>query len=174
MAQTTQNEIIADGLRLSIGLGEKLLDGVTSDIFGRLGNSGGTTVNSNHGAFIYGHLAFYAPRVIQMTGGPRTSSPDGFAELFADGVACVDDVDGTHYPDMKLITEAFFNGYNAALEAVIAASPDVLDQPNPTGGSLTEKFPTIGSMCGFMSCGHIMLHMGQMSAWRRMQGLGPA
>ncbi len=174
MAQTTQNEIIADGLRLSIGLGEKLLDGVSADSFARLASSGGTTIASNHGAFIYGHLAFYASRVVQMAGGPKTLPPDGFADLFADGVDCVDDANGSHYPTMDVITDAFFNGYNAALDAVVSASPDVFDQPNPTGGSLTEKFPTIGSMCGFMSCGHIMLHMGQMSAWRRMQGLGPA
>jgi hypothetical protein len=174
MAQTPQNEIIADGLRLSIGLGEKLLDGVSPDIFGRMAHPGGAAIVSNHGAFIYGHLAFYAPRVIQMAGGPKTSTPDGFAELFADGVECVDDADGSHYPAMDVITDAFFSGYNAALEAVVSASPDVFDNPNPTGGSLTEKFPTIGSMCGFMSCGHIMLHMGQMSAWRRMQGLGSA
>jgi len=174
MSQTTQNELIADGLRLSIGLGEKLLGGVSPDMFGRMASPGGTTITSNHAAFIYGHLAFYAPRVIQMAGGPKTQGPEGFADLFADGVDCVDDADGTHYPAMNLVTKAFFDGYNAALEAVNAANPEVFDRPNPTGGSLTEKFPTIGSMCGFMSCGHVMLHMGQMSAWRRMHGLRPA
>jgi len=29
-------------------------------------------------------------------------------------------------------------------------------------------------MLNFYLGGHVMLHIGQMSAWRRMMGLGPA
>ena len=46
--------------------------------------------------------------------------------------------------------------------------------PNPSGGRMTELFPTLGSMHAFYTGGHIMMHLGQISAWRRMQGLGAA
>ena len=41
-------------------------------------------------------------------------------------------------------------------------------------GRMTELFPTLGSMQAFYVGGHIMMHLGQISAWRRMQGLGAA
>jgi hypothetical protein len=39
---------------------------------------------------------------------------------------------------------------------------------------MTERFPTLGSVHAFYCGGHIMMHLGQMSAWRRMMGLGSA
>ncbi len=171
---SNRTDAIADGLRLSIAHARQLLDGVPADQFARFAAPGGTPIVSNHPAFIYGHLALYAPRVVEMCGGSPEPAPEGFEALFANGVECVDDVDGTVYPQQDVITGAFFDAYDAALQAIRKAEDAVLDQPNPLGGTLVERFPTIGSMCSFMSCGHLMLHLGQMSAWRRMQGLGPA
>ena len=170
----TRGEVIADGLKLSIGHAQQLLDGVPADQFARLATPGGTVVDSNHPAFIYGHLALYASRVVQMSGRKATLAPDNFDGLFSNKATCVDDADGSVYPSMDVITEVFFTGYQSALDAVTAASDEALAHPNPAGGKLTERFPTIGSMCNFLSCGHIMMHMGQMSAWRRMQGMGAA
>lgn len=169
-----QAPILADGLRLSINHARGLLDGVTADQFGRFAAPSGSIVVSNHPAFIYGHLALYSSRIVAMAGGTPVKPPDGFSELFANGVECEDDTDGTKYPAMQIIADAFFSGYESALDAVRSADDEVLNRPNPAGGTLTERFPTCGSMCSFMGCGHVMLHMGQMSAWRRMQGLGPA
>jgi len=170
----TRGEVIADGLKLSIGHAQQLLDGVTPEQFARFATPGGKTVESNHPAFIYGHLALYASRVVQMSGRKATLAPENFDELFSNNATCVDDPDGSVYPPMDVVTDVFFSGYQAALDAVTAASDESLANPNPAGGKLTERFPTVGSMCNFMSCGHIMMHLGQMSAWRRMQGLGPA
>jgi hypothetical protein len=39
---------------------------------------------------------------------------------------------------------------------------------------MRELFPTIGSVQAFYCGGHMMMHLGQMSAWRRMEGLGTA
>jgi hypothetical protein len=35
-------------------------------------------------------------------------------------------------------------------------------------------FPTVGAMLAFYMDGHVLMHMGQVSAWRRMQGMPPA
>ncbi len=167
-------QTIGDGLQLSLNYARRLLDGVSADSFARLASPGGQIVASNHPAFLYGHLSLYSPRIISMAGGQPPETPDGFEELFVKGTECRDDADGLIYPSMDVITGFFFNGYDAALEAIRGADDAVLQQPNPASGPMAEKFPTAGSMCSFLSCGHLMVHLGQMSAWRRMQGIGPA
>lgn len=169
-----QGRAIADGLKLSLGYAQQLLDGVTSEAFARFAAPGGELVESNHPAFIYGHLSLYSPRIIQFCGGQAEPIPEGFNELFSNKAKCQDDVDGSIYPEMQQITDFFFDGHNAALEVVQGTDDEVLNQSNPAPGPMAEKFPTVGSMCNFISAAHIMLHMGQMSAWRRMQGLGSA
>jgi hypothetical protein len=42
------------------------------------------------------------------------------------------------------------------------------------GGRMTELFPTLGSLYNFYVGGHMMMHLGQISTWRRMMGLGAA
>jgi len=86
----------------------------------------------------------------------------------------VDDPENTIYPGMDAVTAFFFESYKAALAAIQATSDETFQQPNPLGGGMTERFPTLGSMHNFYIGGHVMLHIGQMSAWRRMQGLGSA
>ena len=48
-----------------------------------------------------------------------------------------------------------------------------LSEELPNSGYFS-KFPTAGAMLGFYVGGHFMIHIGQMSAWRRAVGLGPA
>ena len=36
------------------------------------------------------------------------------------------------------------------------------------------RFPTKGAALGFYVGGHFMMHMGQLSAWRRAMGMGAA
>lgn len=165
---------IADSLQLSLGYGERLLKDVTADQFGRFAAPGGQTVESNHGAFIYGHLSLYAPRIVEALGQSPVQIPEGFESVFSKDATCVDDADGTVYPAMEQVTAFFLEGYKAALEALKATDDSVFQQPNPAGGRMTDLFPTLGSMHNFYVGGHVMLHMGQMSAWRRMLGLGSA
>ena len=165
---------ISDSLQLSLGYAERLLNGVDAAQFARFGNPGGQPVESNHAAFVYGHLSLYAPRILKDLSHEAPTVPDGFDKVFSKDAQCVDDPDGTIYPAMEQVTEFFFAGYRAALEALKSTSDETFQQPNPLGGPMAEKFPSLGSMHNFYVGGHIMIHMGQMSAWRRMQGLGSA
>lgn len=165
---------ISDSLRQSLGYAERLLQGVTPDVFARFARPGGHMVESNHPAFIYGHLSLYAPRILQDLGEPAPATPEGFEQVFSKDATCVDDPEGTIYPAMEQVVDFFQSGYEQALQALIAATDETFLQPNPLGGVMAEKFPTLGSMHNFYVGGHIMIHMGQMSAWRRMQGLGRA
>ncbi|MFY9252473.1 MAG: hypothetical protein WAO83_03385 [Fuerstiella sp.] len=167
-------QTIGDSLKLSIGYGERLLKDVTASQFARFATSNGTAIESNHAAFVYGHLSLYAPRILADLGAPALATPEGFEAVFSKDAKCIDDPKGTIYPPMDQVTSFFFDGYKAALAAIEATSDEAFQAPNPLGGGMAERFPTLGSMHNFYVGGHVMLHMGQLSAWRRMQGLGPA
>jgi len=166
--------IIADTLQLSVGYAERLLKEVPADRFGRFAQIGGTIVESNHPAFIYGHLSLYAPKVLQQIGHPAPSVPDHFEHLFSKDASCKNDEDGDLYPPMDEITAFFFEGHRM-LAGALRGTPDAtFEQPNPAEGRMKQLFPTLGSVQTFYCGGHMMMHLGQMSAWRRMQGLGSA
>lgn len=164
---------IADSLEVALGYAERLLSDIEPNQFARLANVGGVTVESNHPAFIYGHLALYAPRVTQQLGQDALAVPDSFDSVFSMNATCVDDPEGTIYPAMDQITSVFFEGYRQAQAALQGADDEQFAAPNPAE-KMIAKFPTIGSMHAFYVGGHMMMHIGQLSAWRRMMGLGPA
>jgi hypothetical protein len=168
--------VIADSLELGLGYAERLLAGVTPDQFARFAAPGGQQIASNHGAFLYGHLALYSPRIVGQLGGDAAAvtPPARYGELFSKDAVCRDDPSGTLYPSMDEIVQQFFGGYRAAVLALRGASDAAFAAPNPLGGPLAERFPTLGSMHAFYAGGHLMVHLGQMSAWRRMWGLPAA
>lgn len=165
---------IHQSLQLSLGYAERLLTDITADQFARFATPGGETVVSNHGAFVYGHLSLYPSRILTQLGLETTPVPAKFEELFSKDATCTDDPEGDIYPAMEEITSAVFDGYKSAGQAIVEASDETLQQPNPGSGRIVELFPTLGSMHNFYVGGHMMIHLGQMSAWRRMLGLGPA
>ncbi len=168
--------IIGDSLQLCMGYAQQLLAGVPAEKFGRFARVGGHVIESNHPAFLLGHLSLYASRIVEQLGQDATAitPSEQYQQLFSKDACCQDDVNGTIYPPMEEIVSTFMSGYEKALEVLRAAPDEAFAQPNPAGGRMTEWFPTIGSMHAFYCGGHMMMHLGQMSAWRRMVGLGPA
>jgi hypothetical protein len=173
MARSLGN-VIADSLQQSLRYGERLLKNVTAVRAARFAAPGGVVVESNHPAFIYGHLSLYAPKILRLIGHPAPPVPDGFELAFSKDAACVDDVDGDLYPALDDIVAFFLEGHRMTIGALRSTPDAVFDQPNPAEGRMQELFPTIGSVQAFYCGGHMMMHLGQMSGWRRMEGLGPA
>ena len=166
---------IADSLQLSLGYTERLMSGIDSSNFARFATPGGQSIESNHPAFILGHLSIYPPRILAQLGRDdlELTTPEGFQEVFSKDAKCVDDPEGSIYPAMAAVTEYYNMGYKNVLSALREASDTTLQQANPTE-TMAAKFPTLGSMHGFYVGGHMMMHLGQLSAWRRMAGLGSA
>lgn len=136
---------------------------------------GGQPIESNHPAFILGHLSLYSCRIVEQLGGDASSimpSPE-FEKVFSHQVKCVDDPDGSVYPAMDKITERYFTGLNRAIATLENADDALFAVENPNE-PMRGKFPTIGAMHAFYVGGHTMMHLGQMSAWRRCIGLGAA
>lgn len=166
--------VIADSLQVSLGYAERLLKDVPAERFARFAAPGGVVVASNHPAFIYGHLSLYAPKILQQIGHPAPRVPDYFEPRFSKDATCVDDVDGDLFPARDEVVDFFLEGHRMVMGALRSTGDATFTQPNPAEGRMKELFPTIGSVHTFYCGGHMMMHLGQMSAWRRMEGLGAA
>ena len=170
-------KIIVSAGQFSIRYGEAMLKDVRADAFARLPlGKGGEPVQTNHPAWVYGHLAVYASRMMELMGMPAgvTAKPAGWDDLFKNGTPCLDDPKGTIYPAMDQVTSHYLNGYKAVLAALAEVSDDVLLKPNPGEGRMKEMLPTVCGVLTFLLTGHPMSHLGQVSAWRRFMGLGSA
>lgn len=128
----------------------------------------------NHPAFCVGHLSLYPHRLASILGRPEAvaPAPDGWQELFAAGTPCVDD-DG-RYPQKDALLETLYDRHAAAQRLLEGVSDAQLHQPNPMEGRMRELFPSVGMATAFLTGHHLMLHLGQISAWRRAAGLPAA
>lgn len=169
-------EIIAASCNMSLRYAERLLKDIPAEDFARFARPGGTVVVSNHPAFVFGHLSLYGARIVEHLGGDTTglAAPPEFQQQFSKDASCQDDAAGTLYPSRDQITEVYYRGYRAALEQLRAADDDRFEAPNPATGPIRDLFPSLGAMHAFLVGGHMMMHLGQVSAWRRMMGLPPA
>jgi len=166
---------ITPGPRRSLDHARKLLVGITPAMAARLPQIGDTVIQTNHASFCLGHLALYPSRVIVNLGQDATAVavPETWGALFGSGAPCIDDADGDHYPPLAEITQRFFDGYTAAIAAVEQADEAVFAKPVPDE-RYAQIFGTIGALTTMMLGQHVSLHLGQLSAWRRCMGLGPA
>jgi len=166
--------MIGDSLELCLGYSERLLKNVTPEQFARYAVVNGKVIESNHPAFAYGHLCLYGPRIFSQFGKTGPVAPDSFEAIFSKDAKCTDDPDGKIYPSMSVVSQVYFDGYKAALELLRSLPDSAFQVANPVGGRMTDLFPTLGSLHAFYCGGHMMMHLGQVSAWRRMMGLGAA
>lgn len=167
--------MIAESAKMSVGYAERLLKDLPETQFARFAEVGGKTIESNHPAFILGHLSLYPCRVVGELGGDATAiKPSSkFEALFSPAATCLDDPEGTLYPSMHDITEKFFAAHHAAIATLLSSEDALFAAENPNE-RMRAKFSTIGAMHAFYLGGHIMIHMGQFSAWRRALGLPAA
>ncbi len=161
---------ILPGAKLVLGYAQALLKDVQPEQFARLARG----VQSNHPAWVYGHLAAYPDRCLELLGRKELIRPDErFSALFANKTVCVDDPDGKTYPPMEEITSRFFSRTDAMLAAVAETTDEILARVI-TGDGMSDRLPTVGSRVCFLTGAHPMSHLGQVSAWRRMMGLPSA
>lgn len=175
MSNTIGN-IIADSLSLGMGYAERLQKDIEPAQFARFARNGDDAIVSNHPAFVYGHLSLYPSRMIEQLGEDASawSPSEDYTSVFSKDATCKDDPDGSIYPPMDEVLAKFTGAYEAIRELLRSTNDEKFMLPNPQGGRMLELFPTVGSMHTFYAGGHFMIHMGQLSAWRRMVGLGAA
>ncbi len=169
-------ETITGTATRGIGLAGMLLQSVTPEMFARLPVKDGAQVMTNHPAFAMGHLSVYPSRVFILVGRnpEEIALSDEQEELFKIGAVCVDDPDGSIYPPMEEVVRSFQNGYAAALQLILELDDETLAGPHQGGEAYQKMFPTLGVATNFLLNSHLMMHLGQISAWRRFMGLGSA
>lgn len=168
--------MIADAGTVSLRYAKRLLTGIPADRFARFSAPGKHIVEANHPAFILGHLSLYPANVLRLLG--QDNAPvqptDRYVALFSKDAKCQDDVHGILYPSIHELSEVFMRGYETALAAMRNAADSQLTAENPVDTPLKQVCPTLGSMLSFYLTGHIAMHLGQFSTWRRMEGMPPA
>ena len=171
----TTVQSILPGAQMMLALSDMLLVGVEPDRFGRFPTIDGEPVRTNHPAFIYGHLSLYPAQVMQLLGldAQGASVSESYPAIFKAGAECVDDVDGSVYPSMEEIVGAFKRSHTVLIEALPGVDERVLAQQTPDE-KRRERLPTVGSIVAFVVGAHPMMHLGQLSAWRRCMGLPSA
>lgn len=167
--------LIVHSARIATMYAQRLLTGVEASAFARTPVVGGKLVQTNHPAWVFGHLATYPVKIGAMVGlaGSGLSAPAGFEDLFKDGTESKDDASGTIYPSMEVVTKAFFATHEALL-AALGGIDDSLLLVETAEEKYRQRFPQVGSRLLFMCNNHVMMHLGQVSAWRRCMGLAPA
>ncbi|MFO0963804.1 MAG: hypothetical protein U0625_13000 [Phycisphaerales bacterium] len=123
-------------------------------------------------AFYIGHLSLYSGRVLGMLQRPEliVPNPAGWDDRFKAGV----EAQPGEYPSKDELLGHFFTGYRAIAKALETAPDSVFEQDNPAEGRMKEMFPKLGGAITFLCIGHTQMHLGQISTWRRVMGLGSA
>lgn len=170
MTTTATQPRIAQIILPSLGMAMRYAEALTKDVpaekFAHL-----PVKNVNHAAWCIGHLSLYAERIFELVGRGDLASPDArFVELFKAGTPCVDEPG--RYPAKDVIVTRFRERW----ERVQAVLPEIPEErffaPNPLEGRMRELLPTVGAAVNFLCSGHHQMHLGQVSAWRRLIGLG--
>jgi hypothetical protein len=172
-------EMVAAAASRALRYGDAMTKGVTPEIAARkpTGYRDGKsfTIDTNHPAFVFGHLSLYPARLWTLRGldpGPVTPASD-WLELFKAGSPCKDDPGATIYPAWPAILARFREGYDIVIKELPKVSNEDFFRENADPRS-KEVFPSVGMALTFMFGSHLMVHFGQVSAWRRCFGLPSA
>lgn len=162
------SQLVLPGAELALGYTDALLKGIEDAQFSHMPRP-----DINSPAFNIGHLSVYGDRMCAMLGRNDLVTPMPYdAELFKAGAPCVDEPG--RYPGKSTLVETFLARQRNAIEAMRSADDAALLAENPAEGRFKELFPTVGSAVSFLLVGHVTMHLGQISVWRRVMGLGSA
>lgn len=117
--------------------------------------------------WIFGHLAVASDYALMFLGGSR-DCPKEWHKAFGPGSdpAAVP----PPHPTLAEMLSAFEANHKRVVAALKTVTEEQLAKPNPFEPT-KAAFPTVGDMLGHLLTTHPMLHLGQLSAWRRLRGL---
>lgn len=122
----------------------------------------------NHPTWLVGHLAFVRFAMAKQMGHPPSDFPDSWAKLFGRNSTPVDDA--SQYPPKEELWGTFERAHEHALRVASELSSEQLAGTHAIE-TLRPAFPTLGDLLVQMLTSHDGLHVGQLSDWRRANGL---
>ncbi len=123
----------------------------------------------NHPVWIVGHLIDTMGFTAKLAGATY-KSPEGWDELFGFKSNPVDDAG--KYPSMAALVAELDKAVEAVGPSLEMIDSAALAAEMPDEG-FRKMMPTVGDGLAFLLNGHITMHLGQLSAWRRAQGMPP-
>lgn len=172
-------QVLVSNAKFVKGYADALAKGIDPKVAARKpkGNAiTGAIIDTNHPTFVYGHLSLYCARFPELLGVAAPEgirAPEQWEPLFKAGAVCQDDPEGKMYPSWESVL-AQYNRGSELLMGVLAHVTDAKLSAETTDPARKERFPYVGSLVNFLMLGHPMMHLGQVSAWRRCYGLPSA
>ena len=123
----------------------------------------------NHPAWILGHLAWSTDRGRSLLG-LEPECPAEWTTMF--GFGSKPSASRGDYPSRDELIRAVEEGFERLRGQVASATPEQLGQPS-ANPRMKDLLPTVKDGLAFLLTGHLGVHLGQFSAWRRMIGLPP-
>jgi uncharacterized damage-inducible protein DinB len=158
-----EREIRLNGLMY--GLLQKLLHEVDETRFQHPLIDGG-----NSPAWILAHLAVVNDYVLKNFGEARVV-PAEWHKRFRPGASPKDDP--SPLPSKAELWEALETGRRRIYEAALKVDPEKMNQPQTSDFFKDTPVKTLGDVVGHLLTTHFAFHIGQISAWRRLEGKPP-
>jgi len=128
----------------------------------------------NHPAWTIGHLVSGCADLASDLG-EGFEMPENWADLFlrkGPGDPRKPDPDKTKYPSKELLLKELERQHDKIKELMTGLSDTDLDRNFKW--RFSSQMPTLGDLLCFMCINHEAMHLGQLAAWRRAQGLPSA
>lgn len=119
--------------------------------------------------WVLGHLAVVSDQGLEVLGQPKVC-PEAWHQAFTTGTK--PDAGPQPQPSKAELLAALERGHDLLTRAARNASPAALDSPNPVP-FLRTPYPTVADLLAHLMTTHEGIHLGQLSAWRRLMGLPP-
>lgn len=126
-----------------------------------------TAPGMNHAAWVLGHLACTADMLGAMIG-TEPVCPPGWTALFDWNSS--PSADATLYPSKETLLAALEAGHDRLASALPGVPQARWTEPTPSE-AIRAFLPTLGDCFVFVMAAHENMHLGQLSAWRRVQGM---
>ena len=121
----------------------------------------------NHPAWVLGHLAVVGDTALRLLGQP-THSPREWRPVF--GMGSTPGTDRSVYPSRDELLRMVETNYQAVIAAAQVDPASIVDVPH-TAPFFKAELPLVGDLLAHIMTTHFAMHLGQISAWRRTQGL---
>ncbi len=126
----------------------------------------GSGPGMNHPAWVLSHLNAYHPVIVSIIKGELFDDPKGYPF----GMQSKPEGDRSVYASKDQLVADFVAGHKQVAEALGSATDAVFDQPIALE-RWAQFMPKAGIALPYLMLVHENTHFGQLSAWRRVQGL---
>lgn len=123
-------------------------------------------VNMNHPAWVFSHMNLYHSVMAAMILGKPFEDPKG--HKFGMQSKCQPDA-SIYAPKVALITD-YERGHNDVADALRTGGQEALERETPLE-RWRSAMPKIGIVMPYIMLVHESTHLGQVSVWRRAQGM---